>query len=213
MIHKKLGIFYEKNIKVAIFATGLVLALAVGSVVGAWAVNTYWFPPVLKFSEQDIARTVTINTTVGSFTIALDKKYILPSAHFTRLAGDGLYNFTRVHRIVPDLLIEMGDPLTRDPALKHFWGEGGLSTVFPNVTHRSDVMSEGTVALTGSGAGTFSSQFFVVARDTPWLKGKHTIIGKVVSGMDVVHAIEHVPHLVTGLPIDDIIVTSVTLNE
>ena len=107
----------------------------------------------------------------------------------------------------------MGDPLTRDVSLKHFWGEGGLSTVFKNETHASDVMGEGTVALTGSGAGTYSSQFFIVTKDTPWLKGKHTIIGHVIGGMDVVHAIENTPHLVTGLPIEDIIVTSVTINE
>ena len=213
MIHKKLAHLYRKNTRIALIATAVFVLTAFGSVAGAWAIKMYWFPPLLRFSEEDIAQTVSIHTSIGKFVIQMDKKNILPSAQFTRLVAGGLYDGTRIHRIVPDLLIELGDPLTRDTSLRHFWGEGGVSAVFKNETHKTDVMSEGTVALTGSGAGTYGSQFFVLTRDTPWMKGKHTIIGHVVSGMDVVHAIEHMPHLATGLPTEDILITSVTINE
>ena len=213
MIHQKIATFYQKNVFAAYSITVAAFILAVVGIGSLWAVNKYWHPPLLQFTQSDMAKTVTFDTTAGKFTVALDANVILPKAQFTRLAVDKFYNQTRVHRIVPDLLIEMGDPLTKDPTMKHFWGEGGLANAFPNETHKSDVMSEGTVALSSSGEGTYGSQFFVVTKTTPWLAGKHTIIGHVIRGMDIVHAIEDMPHLPTGLPVDDVVINAVIINE
>lgn len=213
MIHNKLHSLYEKNVLFGYVLTTAALLVALIGILGVWAVNKYWHPPLLQFTEADIAKTVTFDTNYGSFTIELDRRAIFPAAHFTRLVVDGFYKNTRFHRVVPDLLIEGGDPLTREPDIRYLWGQGGLGNAFKNEIHRYDVMSEGTVALSSSGAGTFGSQFFVVTKNTPWLKGKHTIIGHVTKGMETVHAIENAPLLATGMPIDDVIITNLTVNE
>lgn len=213
MIHKKLHALYEKHLLFGYVLTAATLVVALLGIIGVWAVNRYWHPPLLQFSESDIARTVTFDTNYGSFTIELDRRAIFPAAHFTQLVVDGFYKDTKFHRVVPDLLIEGGDPLSRDTSLRYLWGQGGLGNAFKNEIHDYDVMSEGTVAFSSSGANTFGSQFFIVTKDTTWLKGKHTIFGHVTKGFDVIHTIERVPLLPTGLPIDDVIITNIVVNE
>jgi peptidyl-prolyl cis-trans isomerase A (cyclophilin A) len=97
-----------------------------------------------------------------------------------------LYNGTIFHRVIPDFMIQGGDPLgdgSGDPGYQ-FEDELSPAHVFDH---------PGILAMANSGPNTNGSQFFVTVAATPWLNGKHTIFGEVVSGQDVVDAISKVP--------------------
>jgi len=97
-----------------------------------------------------------------------------------------LYSGTIFHRVIPDFMIQGGDPAgngTGDPGYK-FEDEITADHVFDHA---------GILAMANSGPNTNGSQFFITVAPTPWLNGKHTIFGEVVSGQDVVDAISKVP--------------------
>jgi len=97
-----------------------------------------------------------------------------------------LYSGTVFHRVIPQFMIQGGDPLgdgSGDPGYKF---EDEISP-----DHSFD--KPGVLAMANSGPDTNGSQFFITVAPTPWLNGKHTIFGEVVSGQDVVDRISEVP--------------------
>ncbi|OGC41069.1 hypothetical protein A2438_02195, partial [candidate division WOR-1 bacterium RIFOXYC2_FULL_46_14] len=89
-----------------------------------------------------------------------------------------LYNGTIFHRVIPDFMIQGGDPLGR--------GIGGPGYKFKDeIDETLDFSSPGMLAMANSGPNTNGSQFFITVAPTPWLKGKHTIFGRVVKGQEV----------------------------
>jgi len=108
-------------------------------------------------------------------------------ATFRKLAEAGRYDGTTFHRVIPGFMIQGGSPSSRNPdPRKH--GRGGLAKFpdeFSDVTH-----ARGAVALANQGrADTAAGQFYIVHQDSPHLDGKHTVFGRVASGMEVVDAI------------------------
>ncbi len=97
-----------------------------------------------------------------------------------------LYSGTIFHRVIPQFMIQGGDPLgngTGDPGYK-FEDEFSPDHVFDK---------PGMLAMANSGPDTNGSQFFITVAPTPWLNGKHTIFGEVVSGQEVADRISEVP--------------------
>lgn len=115
-------------------------------------------------------------------------------ANFLKLAEAGFYDGTQFHRVIPDFMLQGGDPNTKNPDART-WGRGGPGYVirdeFTNLPHRRGMVS---MANTGT-PNTGGSQFFILHGDAPHLDGKHAIFGRVTEGMDVVDA-------VTALEID-----------
>lgn len=139
------------------------------------------------------AKEVVITTTKGDITIALyADKVPLTVTNFLTLAKQGFYNGIKFHRIIPDFMAQVGDPLTKDDTKKDLWGTGGpgytIADEFdPTLKHDS----EGTVSMANVGQpNTGGSQFFITFGPTPWLDGKHAVFGKVTVGMDVVRKLE-----------------------
>ena len=101
--------------------------------------------------------------------------------NFRKLARDGFYEGVIFHRVIPDFMIQGGDPTGT--------GTGGPGYEFEDEFNEHRVV-RGALAMANAGPNTNGSQFFIVtAEATPWLDGNHTVFGKVTSGMDVVDRI------------------------
>lgn len=99
--------------------------------------------------------------------------------------GKSLYAGTVFHRVIKDFMIQGGDPLGL--------GVGGPGYKFADEIDSSlSFDGPGYLAMANSGPNTNGSQFFITTVPTPWLNGKHTIFGKVISGQDIVKKIEAV---------------------
>jgi cyclophilin family peptidyl-prolyl cis-trans isomerase len=123
--------------------------------------------------------------------------------NFKKLANDGFYNGVIFHRVIPDFMIQGGDPTGT--------GTGGPGYQFEDEFNDHKVV-RGALAMANAGPNTNGSQFFIVtAEATPWLDGKHTVFGEVTSGMDVVDTIEQTATGPGDKPIDEMRIESVSI--
>ena len=115
--------------------------------------------------------------------------------HVLALVNRRFYNGQRIHRAEANFVIQMGDPQTRDMSKKDMWGRGpasgsgrpiGVAEISKRRTH-----ARGAVGMAHAGDPTQAdSQFYITRRATPQLNGRYAVFGQVISGMDVVDAIE-----------------------
>ena len=128
----------------------------------------------------------TLHTNHGTIEVELhDDDAPKTVENFRKLAGDGFYDGVVFHRVIPDFMIQGGDPTGT--------GMGGPGYTFEDEINDHKIV-RGALAMANAGPDTNGSQFFVVTTPAaPWLDGKHTVFGRVTSGMDVVDAMEAVP--------------------
>lgn len=155
----------------------------------------------------------TIKTNLGDITV---KFYSAESpktvANFIKLAQSGFYDNTKFHRIIKDFMIQGGDPLSKDDNLKARWGTGGPGYEFADEIN-SHKLVRGSLAMANSGPDTNGSQFFIVtANATPWLDGKHTNFGQVISGLEIVEKIGASKTDSNGRPLNDVFIQSIELK-
>jgi peptidyl-prolyl cis-trans isomerase B (cyclophilin B) len=127
----------------------------------------------------------TITTSLGTVEVELYPEDAPKTvANFTKLAGQGFYDGLRFHRVIPDFMVQGGCP--------EGTGTGGPGYTFEDEPNDHKVV-RGALAMANAGPNTNGSQFFIVtAGACPWLDGKHTVFGRVTSGMEVVDAISTV---------------------
>jgi cyclophilin family peptidyl-prolyl cis-trans isomerase len=124
--------------------------------------------------------------------------------NFKKLANDGFYNGVIFHRVIPDFMIQGGDPTGT--------GTGGPGYQFEDEFNDHKV-ERGALAMANAGPNTNGSQFFIVtAEATPWLDGKHTVFGKVTSGMEVVDTIEQTETDPRDKPLEEMRIESISLD-
>jgi peptidyl-prolyl cis-trans isomerase B (cyclophilin B) len=110
-------------------------------------------------------------------------KVPMTAANFLNLAKRGYYNGIKFHRVIPDFMIQGGDPTGT--------GSGGPGYRFADEIHPSLKHSKpGLFSMANAGPGTNGSQFFITHVPTSWLDGKHAIFGEVTKGQDVVNAVK-----------------------
>jgi cyclophilin family peptidyl-prolyl cis-trans isomerase len=155
-----------------------------------------------------------IKTNYGDITVEFyAEESPLTVNSFMNLAKKGFYDGTRFHRIIPDFMIQGGDPLSKDENAKGRWGTGGPEYRFQDEIN-SYKLVKGSLAMANSGPNTNGSQFFIVtAEETSWLDGKHTNFGKVIDGMDVVERIGAVETGDQDRPLKDVVVEKVKLLQ
>jgi cyclophilin family peptidyl-prolyl cis-trans isomerase len=155
-------------------------------------------------------KTIVFQTTKGDVTIELDNRSINTVNNFINLSKTGFYNGTKFHRVIKGLMIQGGDPFTKQDITKTLWGHGGPGYVFKDEFHKDDKMVRGVVAMANNGPNTNGSQFFILTAEKASLyEGRNTIFGHVIKGMDIVEAISEVPASVTDVPKVDIILKKV----
>src|SRR3954452_15056488 len=127
--------------------------------------------------------TAILHTNHGDITVAFfDEDAPKTVSNFTKLASEGFYDGVIFHRVIPDFMIQGGDPTGT--------GTGGPGYTFEDEINDNKIV-RGALAMANAGPDTNGSQFFIVTTDeAPWLDGKHTVFGRVVDGMDVVDSIE-----------------------
>lgn len=118
-----------------------------------------------------------------------------------------LYNGTIFHRVIPDFMIQGGDPSGT--------GMGGPGYKFEDETkgspHKFD--KKGKLAMANAGPNTNGSQFFITVAPTQWLTGNHTIFGEVIEGQDVADKISNLPRGAQDKPKKDVVLESVTVEK
>ena len=118
-----------------------------------------------------------------------------------------LYDGTIFHRVIPDFMIQGGDP--------EGTGMGGPGYKFEDETkgspHKFD--KSGKLAMANAGPNTNGSQFFITVAPTPWLTGNHTIFGEVVEGQDIADKITAVPRNRQDRPLQDVVLKSVKIER
>jgi peptidyl-prolyl cis-trans isomerase B (cyclophilin B) len=125
-------------------------------------------------------------------------------ANFVKLVNDGFYEGVVFHRVIPDFMIQGGDPTGT--------GSGGPGYSFEDEFNDHKV-ERGALAMANAGPNTNGSQFFIVTTDAaPWLDGKHTVFGRVTEGMDVVDTISELPRDSRDKPHDDVVMESVSVS-
>lgn len=106
----------------------------------------------------------------------------LTVANFVNLAKRGFYDGLKFHRVIPDFMVQGGCPQGT--------GTGGPGYKFEDETNNGVRHERGVLSMANAGPNTNGSQFFITHVPTPWLDGKHTVFGKVVSGLDAVDAVK-----------------------
>jgi cyclophilin family peptidyl-prolyl cis-trans isomerase len=146
----------------------------------------------------------TLHTNHGPIEVELfDQDAPKTVDNFVKLAGDGFYDGVTFHRVIPDFMIQGGDPTGT--------GMGGPGYTFEDEINERKAV-RGALAMANAGPDTNGSQFFIVtAEATPWLDGKHTVFGQVTNGMDAVDAISGVQTDAGDKPHDPVVIERVEL--
>lgn len=167
----------------------------------------------------------TFHTNMGSFTVRLMPEHAPATVtNFVELATgkrewrdprdkkkkkktEPLYDGTIFHRVIPNFMIQGGDP--------EGTGRGGPGYEFEDEVPSGGPSFDrpGLLAMANAGPDTNGSQFFVTVAKTPWLTGKHTIFGEVQDGMDTVYAIARAATDAGDRPIDSVILERIEIDE
>jgi cyclophilin family peptidyl-prolyl cis-trans isomerase len=148
----------------------------------------------------------SLHTNHGAIAVELfDEDAPKTVDNFLKLARDGFYDGVIFHRVIPDFMIQGGDPTGT--------GTGGPGYSFEDEINDHKV-ERGALAMANAGPNTNGSQFFVVTTQAaPWLDGKHTVFGRVTEGMDVVDAISGVDTDANDKPRDTVTIERVEVSD
>jgi peptidylprolyl isomerase len=155
----------------------------------------------------------TIHTNKGDIAIELFGS-VTPQTveNFTKLAGAGFYDGVKFHRVIKDFMIQGGDPLTKDDSMVERWGTGGPGYTFKDEIGPNNKNMAGTISMANAGPDTNGSQFFINLNNNNFLDTKHTVFGRVTSGIEVVQAIGSTAVDSSDRPLEPIVIKGISLK-
>lgn len=146
---------------------------------------------LLDFNPVEYDRA-TLVTNRGEIVIELFRdRAPLTTANFLDLANSNFYNGIVFHRVEPGFVVQVGDPLTKEPGTQNRWGSGNPGYTIADEFHpelRHD--KKGIVSMANAGPDSGGSQFFITLAETSFLDDKHAVFGEVIEGMEVVEQIQ-----------------------
>lgn len=139
-------------------------------------------PPAMQIDENKTYQA-TVETSRGTIELELYPEHAPKTVNnFVFLAREGFYDGVTFHRVIPNFVIQGGDPTGT--------GTGGPGYRFEDEVKNNPLKHEtGSISMANAGPNTNGSQFFITHSPQPHLDGKHTVFGKVIGGQDVVNAI------------------------
>ena len=153
-----------------------------------------------------------ITTTKGVVELELFNQQAPKTVeNFVKLSNEGFYNNIKFHRVIKGFMVQSGDPLSKDEDSVDMWGTGGPGYQFEDEIHEENNNRVGTIAMANAGPNTNGSQFFVNTAENDFLDAKHTVFGKVVSGMDVIAEIESVETFPNDRPVEHVEITNIEI--
>lgn len=191
--------------------------------------------PQLHLDKQT-GTTATIKTNKGDITLQLfDNLAPKTVKNFVELAQDGYYDGVIFHRVIPNFMIQGGDPTGTGRGGKSIYGEQ-----FEDEFSDQLFNLRGALSMANAGPNTNGSQFFIVTMDevpaqmvgqleaagfpaeiidaykerggTPWLDNKHTVFGHLVAGEDVAQAIQNVKRDAADKPLEDVTIETIDIS-
>lgn len=163
---------------------------------------------------------VLLETNYGEIKIELFlNEAPITAGNFKKLVEEGFYDGIKFHRVIPDFMIQGGDPLSKNDSLKNRWGMGGSEAIQDEfISGLSN--TRGTLSMANAGPNTGSSQFFInivdntfLDFDKPPMQSKHPVFGKVIEGMGVVDEISLVRRNANDVPVEPVIINrAIILN-
>ena len=184
-----------------------------------------------RSGPSPLANSATIHTTLGDIHMRLFPQQA-PKAveNFVGHSRSGYFEGVIFHRVIPKFMIQTGDPLGDGTGGMSIWGKEFEDEFSDDLKHdrcvfffhpfflvRAFVLTcvvirPYTVSMANAGPTTNGSQFFITTNATPWLDKKHTIFGRVLSGLEVVHTIENVKTNKLDKPYEDIKIINVDVE-
>ncbi len=162
-------------------------------------------PPELTIDVEG-TYTADIQTSMGAITVELYAEDApLTVNNFVFLAGQGFYDGLLFHRVIPDFMIQGGDPT-------------GTGSSGPGYRFQDEIVPSltfdrpGVLAMANAGPNTNGSQFFITVAPTPHLTGNHTIFGQVADGQEVANAISLVRSSRENRPMEDVIIQAIRIK-
>lgn len=150
-------------------------------------------------------KTIVMKTNKGDITIELFNETMpITANNFLRLAQEDFYDGVIFHRVIPEFMIQGGDP--------DGLGTGGPGYSIPDEFTDNNKNDKGTLSMANSGPDTGGSQFFINLVDNNYLDDKHPVFGKVIGGIEVVEAIGNVETGPNDKPLENIIIEDIVIN-
>jgi len=149
-------------------------------------------------------QVVQFETTMGTFSVELYTQHAPKTCfNFYELARVGYYDKTKFHRVIRDFMIQGGDPTGTGRGGESIFGGKFEDEISRDLKHTG----AGILSMANSGGGASNgSQFFITLGPCPWLDGKHTIFGRVQTGMQVVQRLAAGPTGPNDVPLTDIVI-------
>ncbi|GAA6019190.1 hypothetical protein JCM8202_000928 [Rhodotorula sphaerocarpa] len=156
-----------------------------------------------------LSRRAVIHTTKGDIRIDLFPDQVPKTVeNFVGLSKKSYYDGVIFHRVIPKFMIQTGDPLGDGTGGESLWGSTFEDEFHPALKHDRPY----TLSMANAGPKTNGSQFFITTVPCPWLDNKHSVFGRATGGFDVIHAIENVRADKGDKPLDEIQISSITLE-
>ncbi|MAG38231.1 peptidylprolyl isomerase [Candidatus Pacearchaeota archaeon] len=157
--------------------------------------------------DLDSRKKVKLETSEGDIVISLYSDMPITTGNFVSLVEKGFYNGVIFHRVIPDFMIQGGDPTGT--------GTGGPGyNIQDEFTHKGGNNNKrGTISMANAGPNTGGSQFFLNVADNNFLDDKHPAFGEIIEGMDVVDKIVNSDRDGNDKPLTDVKIAKASVVE